>query len=227
MKPTPAVPHDVRSLAIEMPSWVGDTVMATPLLRAAREARPEARITGIMRPGLDDVLAGTPFLDEMIAIDPRGRRGIRRLARSIRTVSADAVLLLPNSVRSGLAARLSGTRVRVGYARDGRGPLLTHGLAFDRKERPLATIEYYARLAKFAIGLNAVDLAPELSVTDGERAAAKAIVDDVDRLAVLNPGGNKPAKRWPAERFAKVADHLAGHGKDRTRRDHRVCIAAA
>ena len=28
-------------------------------------------------------------------------------------------------------------------------------------------------------------------------------------FALINPGGNNPAKRWPADRFAAVADHLA------------------
>src|SRR5690606_13735761 len=33
------------------------------------------------------------------------------------------------------------------------------------------------------------------------------------RYCILNPGGNNPAKRWPAERFGELARHLAGaHG---------------
>ncbi|MEL6312167.1 MAG: glycosyltransferase family 9 protein, partial [Pseudomonadota bacterium] len=32
---------------------------------------------------------------------------------------------------------------------------------------------------------------------------------DGERFAILNPGGNNPAKRWPAERFAALADWLA------------------
>jgi heptosyltransferase-2 len=54
----------------------------------------------------------------------------------------------------------------------------------------------------------------ELSVTDADRAAAddllhRAGVAPGASLAVLNPGGNRPEKRWPPERFAAVADHLA------------------
>ena len=53
----------------------------------------------------------------------------------------------------------------------------------------------------------------ELAASERQRAAAaevlrRAGVDPASRYAVLNPGGNNPAKRWPAERFARLADHL-------------------
>jgi len=203
------VPPDVGSFAIELPSWVGDAVMATPVLRAARDSRPQARIVGIMRPGLDAILSGSPFFDEMITIEPPGFFGT---ARAMRRATADAVLLLPNSFRSALAARVSGAPIRIGYARDGRGLLLTHRLRFDRRERPIAAIEYYARLARFAFGLETIDLTTRLFVTEEERSSAGRLLGaDVDApLAVLNPGANRADKRWPPERFAAVGDHLAG-----------------
>jgi ADP-heptose:LPS heptosyltransferase len=33
-------------------------------------------------------------------------------------------------------------------------------------------------------------------------------IDDATPYAILNPGGNNTAKRWPIERFAQLADHL-------------------
>jgi heptosyltransferase-2 len=54
----------------------------------------------------------------------------------------------------------------------------------------------------------------ELATTpDEERAAddllARANIPPGTPMALLNPGGNNPAKRWPPERFAALADHLA------------------
>jgi len=203
------VQSDVQRLVIVLPSWIGDAVMATPVLRAARATCPDAYITGIMRPGVDALLDGCPFLDKLICENPRGIKGIINYAKAIKSVKAQVVLLLPNSFRSGLSARLSGTQIRAGYARDGRGFLLTHSLSFDKKERPIATIEYYARLARYVFNLDSIDLTPELAVTEKERDQAKEMLKDAgDKYVVICPGGNKLQKRWPVERFALLANHL-------------------
>jgi heptosyltransferase-2 len=58
-------------IAIFLPNWLGDLVMATPALRAVRQQFPAARIVGILRPNLAETLAGTPWLDEQWYFDPR------------------------------------------------------------------------------------------------------------------------------------------------------------
>ena len=206
----PPVPTDVERLAIICPSWVGDTVMATPVLRAARKARPGARIIAVCRPGLDRLLAGVPWPDQVIAVESKRRGGTVQLVRALRHAGVTAAILLPNGFRSALVARLAGIRVRVGYRRSARGPLLSHALPAPRQELPVAALGYYARLAGFALGVEAIDMRMELVVTDEQQAEARRILDGVPRpFALLCPGANKPAKRWPAERYAAAAEILA------------------
>jgi heptosyltransferase-2 len=206
----PPISAHVRHLAIVCPSWVGDTVMATPVFRAARAAVPAARIVAVVRPGLQDILGGSPRLDEIVACDMKGVIGPARTARAIRSRNAQAVLLLPNSFRSALAARLSGAPIRIGYRRDGRGWLLSHSLDPPATNIPIPATEYYMALARYAFGLCTIDPYLELRVTEDERSAANALLGDVKGpYAVINPGANRADKRWPAERFANVADHLA------------------
>jgi heptosyltransferase-2 len=205
-----------RTIAVILPSWVGDTVMATPVLRALRTHRPDARLVGIVRPRLDEVLRGTPWLDELIACNFKGVAGPWRIARVIKQSGADAVLLLPNSFRSALAARLSGAPIRIGYSRDLRGLLLTHKIQPPR-QRPIPAVDYYAALAEFALGVSSIDRRIELHCTADEETAAEYMLRDVARpYIVLNPGANRSAKRWSAKNFAHVADSLAS--------PHRVSI---
>ena len=214
MSSPPPIAPDTERLVIICPSWVGDAVMATPLLRAARTRLPGARIIGLMRPGIDELLAGLPSFDERIATDLRGLLGPARVAREIRRRCPQAALLLPNSFRSALCLWLSGTPTRVGYDRDGRGRLLTHRHPVVRADRPTPLLDYYASLATFALGAAEIDPRPQLAVTEAEAAEAERLLHDVDGpFVLLIPGANKPPKRWPPQRFAAVADELArSHG---------------
>ena len=208
------IPTPIEQLVIVCPSWVGDTVMATPLMRAARRARPGARITAACRPGIDELLAGLPWLDDIIAVEPRSVRGALRLARDLRRVRPQAILLLPNTLRSALIALLAGAPVRIGYRRYARGRLLTHRLDPPAGGDPVSALDSYTRLGAYALGLDSIEPRMELVVTESDAAAARRGLEGVPRpFAILCPGASKMPKRWPAERFAAVADALAArHG---------------
>src|SRR5690606_24959601 len=114
---------------------VGDTVMATPTLRALRRGFPDARIAGVIKPNVAPTLDGAPWLDELIPFHPRAPQPDRRMAGVVDRLRAgrfDLAVLLPNSIRSALMARLGGVPRRVGYARGGRGVLLTDRLLAPR-----------------------------------------------------------------------------------------------
>lgn len=218
---------------VVLPSWVGDAVMATPTLRILREALPGALIGALMRPGIDEVLAGLDLFDQAHVDRAAGMMGPKRVAAKLRLARYDAALILTNSFSTALIARLAAIPRRVGYARDGRAMLLTDGLPAPRRRdvepysrsstrpgawAPVPAVEYYHRLATFfleSIDLGAPPPGPlELAVTPEQEAAAEQIlgrasIDTQRPIALLNPGANDPAKRWPADRFARLADHLA------------------
>ena len=78
-------------IAVIMPRWVGDAVMATPALRSLRaQVGSSARITGVMRPVIADLLAGSPWFDAVIPYD--------RHRHCPQTSSAAAHLHLPIQV---------------------------------------------------------------------------------------------------------------------------------
>jgi lipopolysaccharide heptosyltransferase II len=207
------VPAGTARLAILCPSWVGDTIMATPVLRAARLALPSARIVAGCRPGLEALLAGLPWIDAVAVAETKRLSGTLDVAARLRGERPEAVILLPNSFRAGLIGLLSRAPRRIGYRRSGRGRLLTHALDPPPRRPPEPAINYYARLGAFALGLEAIDRRPQLAVTDAERAEAGRLLQGVARpFALLCPGASKPQKRWPAERFARLAEALARRG---------------
>src|SRR5271170_1679304 len=102
------------NLAIFLPNWVGDLVMATPTLRAVRRHfGPSARMVGILRPQLADLLHGSDWLDAQFAFDPKtGQKEDGRLALigRMRRQRFDMALLLTNSLHTAALAWLGGAR---------------------------------------------------------------------------------------------------------------------
>ena len=111
---TPMYPSgtpDPHSILVVLPTWVGDFVMATPGLRAIRERFPASRITFLMEANLLELARGGPWMDEWVAWPGRGKRTIfageyRGLIANFRRRRFDTVILLSNSFRSALLARL-------------------------------------------------------------------------------------------------------------------------
>ncbi len=239
IEPARAPPAKPLRLLVVCPSWVGDTVMATPALRALRAALPGAFIGALVRPGLDELLAGTPLCDELHVDRPTGMMGPKRVAGRLRMRRYEAAALLTNSFSTALIARLAGIPRRFGYDRDGRGLLLTDRLrAPTRRETPpfrrsatapgqwapVPACRYYFEVARRLLesfGVEAGEMgALELGVTVAQQAAADALLaqagiaaptgeDRSGGLVMICSGGNDPAKRWPAERFAALAEQLA------------------
>lgn len=205
---------------VRAPNWIGDAVMATPTLAALRAAWPHARITVLGRGGVIDVLTGHPAVDEVMLDDHRGRHrgaiGRWCLASDIRGKGYDAALLLPNSFDAALVVAMARVPARVGYCTDGRAPLLTVALSRPRPPFPHMTRYYLGLLA--AWGLAGDPGAVSLAVTALERDTARRRLDEwgaqpADRVVALNPGAAYgSAKRWPAERFAAVAERVARNG---------------
>src|SRR4051794_36230892 len=122
------------NLAIFLPNWIGDAVMATPAIRAIREHFAGARLVGVMRPYVADVFGGAPWFDELILTHKQTwSQGALATAWKLRRRRLNMSVLLPNSFRPAFIARLAGSRRIVGYARYGRSILLTDALPPERE----------------------------------------------------------------------------------------------
>ena len=199
---------DVTRVSVIMPTWIGDVVMATPAIAHLRTLLPEdACITAMTRPKHTALLEGIDSINSVTTIDPRGVLGPWRAGRTIARNTPDAVLVLPGSFRSALAARLSGCSRRIGWERDKRGWLLTEAPTPPSRTMATSTINLYRDLVDPSASTAASK--PELVVTQSDRqAAADVIGEHPTPFVVLVPAANKSDKRWPSDRFAAVANSL-------------------
>lgn len=208
------------NIGIFLPNWLGDLVMATPTLRALRRHYGDsARLIGIMRPNLADVLAGTNWLDEQWYFHPKAKqRELRRwgLVHRMRHKGIDAALLMPNSFHAALLARLGGAQERIGYRRYYRGPLLTKRVESPRVHGRVADspmVDYYLKLAE-AVGCPPESRRLELATLPEDDRSADRVWNRLGlrtdgRVIALNPGGAYgPAKLWPVSHFGELARRI-------------------
>ncbi len=205
-------------VAVFLPNWIGDAVMATPALRALRRHFANDHIIGLMKPYVAGVLEGGEWFDEIIHYHAKNwSQGVAATAWKLRHLRPELSVLFPNSFRSAFIAWLGGCRRRIGYVRYGRGPLLTDRLQPRRdpqgKLAPSPIIDAYNALAQ-AAGCPSVTRRMELFTTPRDEAAADEVwrttrLEHSREVVCLNPGAAfGSAKQWPAEHFASLARQL-------------------
>ncbi|MCI0331653.1 MAG: lipopolysaccharide heptosyltransferase II [Planctomycetes bacterium] len=206
-------------VAVFLPNWIGDVVMATPAIRALRKlVGPDGQLIGLMRPYVADVLAGTSWLDAQIIYGKppsRFRVAAPEVYQQLRAERLDRAVLLTNSMRTAWIAWRSGARERIGYAGEGRSWLLTKRVPPRAKSDgvPLSTIDGYMRLTE-AAGCEPEPPRLELFTTPADERAADAVWQQLklppgNEVVILNSGGAYgAAKLWPAEYFAELARRI-------------------
>jgi len=219
------VAGEKEKISVVLPNHLGDVVMATPALRALRRGRPEARIRAVVRRTLAPVLRGSPWIDSFVvheihaARSPLGKLRARlEVARELR--GSDLVVVLPNSFASALLAFASRAPRRLGYARSGRGWLLSEAVPAPREAGrfvPTAMERYYLDLVR-RLGCPDTGTQLELFVepeaeSECEADFAAAGISRRSPLVCLAPGaGYGPSKLWPLEYVAEVARALLSDG---------------
>jgi heptosyltransferase-2 len=209
-------------ILIRLPNWLGDLLMARPLLHALRRAHPEASLLAVGQAVHLDLLAHDGVLDERHAW-PAGGAERAALARALRARRADAALVLPPSFSSAWFAWRAGARVRIGYRHHLRELVLTRALARPPRGELHLSREYLALAHALDGSRAAADetvAVPLLALPPGAAERAQAMLERAlpagparRPLALLGPAARYgPAKRWAAARFAAAGAALAARG---------------
>jgi len=194
-----------RAIILLKPQFLGDAVMACPLIDAAVAAYEHVTVScgPIVRQVLDDRADRVHFLEggKISGVAP-----VLRTARQLRNQDFHVAFIVNRSFRSALAVRLAGIPIRVGHSTEGRGFLLTHRVRYDAL-RP----ESECQLDLIAnLGLPRVDPRPSLSVHPGEVEAIGALIKGIQ--IGVQPGARYPEKQIPLPVLAEIVNRLVASG---------------
>lgn len=220
----PALPPAPRRIVVLKSCCLGDTLLATPLLGALRRAYPQARLVAAVGRWSRPALLGNPDLNGLLDLEGVGvgrfdMAAYARVSRRLRAGDFDLALVLDRTPLMTVLPLLAGVPVRAGIDSAGRGFPLNVRVHWHALEHEAAL---FLRVGA-ALGVSTEDARLRFVPTpeDQERAdelwRGAGLADK--RVVALFPGGGRnpgmtlEAKRWPAARYAALADRLhAEHG---------------
>jgi heptosyltransferase-2 len=211
-----------KRILIIGPSWVGDTVMAQSLFKLLRQQKPQATLEVLAPAWTFSLLSRMPEIAHAIEMPlTHGELKLReryRLAKSLRERHYDQAIVLPNSFKSALIPWWANIAHRTGWVGECRYVLLNDIRRLDKKRYPLMIEQYLA----LGLPTNAPLIKPypypafSISAESQQATLAKHHVTLSGRpILALSPGAEfGPAKRWPEEYYAAVANEKIAQGWD-------------
>lgn len=208
-----------RILAVRL-ARLGDVTLLLPALGMLRTAFPEARLTLLTGEPYAPVARLCPWVDDVMAVDRHGlrdgpRRGAVReildLIRQLRKSRFDLAVDFHSFRETNLLVRASGARCRVGMRRSDRAYLaFCFNLPPVPEDKGVHVAEMFRRVAAGVPGVGGVSApaGPALCVY-GARARAEEV--RADWSLALYVGAAAVSRRWPPDRFARVASHAVRH----------------
>jgi lipopolysaccharide heptosyltransferase II len=220
-----------RLLAVRLDA-LGDVLMTTPALHAAKSSRPDRHVTVLTSIGGAEAARLTPDVDDVIVYDApwvkasgdragaaADRQMIRRLAAGRFDAAVIFTVYSQNPLPAAMLCFLADIPRRLAHCRENPYQLLTDWIREREPEEGVRhEVERQLDLVG-AVGWGASDRrlrldVPAAAAAEVERRLRALGLDGRGaRWAVVHPGASAPSRRYPLERFGTVVRTLAGrHG---------------
>ncbi len=216
-------PKKPYRILVRMPNWLGDLVMATPILKDLRSYFPDSYITAMCQISGSSLLKENPYINEIFTFKkpegPHRRQQKREIIRNIRLGEYDAGILLTNSFSSAWWFWQARIPQRIGYSMHYRRFLLTKPIPLPSQIETQHLVNTYKNLLQ-SIGIPFSNSYPEIFLKEEEiekarRTLASNGISSHHVLIGINPtAAYGPAKCWLPERFKQLSEKLIAYHPD-------------
>ena len=207
----------LKNILIIMMGGIGNMIFLTPALKALRKALPSSSFCFLLGPyGAEKAIEGSDLIDKKIVIEPERYRGLSGYIKLIRELRKDRFTLSitstgTNPVKSGLLCFLSGIKFRSGENVGGKGFFYNLKIPFDKD---CHEVESNIQLVQ-SLGIEVKDRSLFIQRSEEDKNFARNLFTQhglEGKLVIgIHPGSGVHQagfKRWPKERFSRLADQL-------------------
>ena len=200
----------MKRILVVVPNWIGDSLMATPVLRALKE-NVKSSYTGVLAHSrVLDIFKNNPYVDEIIEFDVKKNFFSKlRIISELAGKKFDTAFLLKPSFTKSLICRFSGIKDIYGHESK---KLTLINRPIKSNSQVVHKMDYYLTIIE-SLGLKAAKKESEFFLTESELKKVEPMLSSLPKARfkiVLHPKANWFLKMWPQESFAKLADKLIG-----------------
>jgi len=216
----------VKNILVFEPWGLGDLVIATYFFPCLRRVFPEAKIFLICSPSAEELMINCPYVDKIIAYKFQWTKSVNKysvlkydfkslvsLILDMRKIKFDIALSGRPDPRNNFFFWLVGAKYRIGFGSRGGGFFLTKELgkeeenkhAIKRWEAVLRTIGCTENPVRHLLWLTTEEL------QEADQILADAGITKDDITIGIHWGASNPQRKWPTERFGKVAERISRH----------------
>jgi len=218
----------LNRILIIQTAFLGDVILATPLVRALKQTLPGARLEVLLIPETRTILRHNPYISDILTFDKRKLRNkffsLFRLILEIQKRQYDLAISVQSSLTSSLIMVLGGIPMRLGFSRQ---KFLTHAVPHPSG---LHKIQKVLRLME-PLTDQKFDMQTELHWTAAEADRADQIITPLRErrtpIVGIAPGSIWYTKRWLKEYYAELVNLLEHEHIQSVliggAEDHRLC----
>lgn len=191
-------------IIVRMPNWIGDFVMATPLLEDIKKKYPNSFLAVLCKKYLLDLIEKNKFIDTIYFVED----GIKKIADK----RFDFGILSTNSFSSAYFFYRAKIKKRIGFSSDCRFFLLHKKLPFPSKRKSQhLTVTYKALLQP--LGIEISDSKPKLFLNPYKKEKIEKLLGKKKKIiSIASFAAYGDAKCWPLENYYQLSKELIKEG---------------
>jgi heptosyltransferase-2 len=204
---------DYKNILVRLPNWIGDLVMALPIIYDLKNKYPNAKITVMLKENLKDLVTNNKNISEIYCFKkPRNKIYPKKIIKDLKNKNFDLAILLTNSLSSSLWLYFAKIKQIIGY-RNFRSFFLTKKIKFPKDKNNIHQINLYKNLLK-PLNIKISKTLPILKPDENLKEKVKKILiengyNKSKRLIAINAfAAYGSAKCYPLDKYISLTKKL-------------------
>ena len=202
-----------KNIVVRLPNWIGDAVMAMPAIGCIRNASPDARITLLGKPSVNELYRYRDDINQILDFKlPGGKNklsAMREFSECLRDCKFDLGIVLPDSFSSALVFKLGKVNGIAGYRSELRSFMLSTPI--NQPDSDIHRSQKYLNLVSAVLGTDCDEPSDSLFVAIPEKTEERVrrLAAELRRFAVICPTSRAPSRRWGEDKYTELVSRLS------------------
>ncbi len=189
---------------------IGDLILTTPAIAALREKFPDATLSLVVSPAVEELLPAVSGIDKVFVVRGKADDALDWIA--LAWGKFDYCLDFTRNDRSSFLTLLSQAKKRITSDHPNLRTKIrarSYNEFVESPVRELHTVDYHLALLK-PLGIYDASRAIRLDLPDSKVEEAERLLKAAqagEDFVILHPGSARAEKFWEADRWAKLIDH--------------------